>query len=839
MGLWLSVVQAQQIQPPDAFLGYELGTQFTFHHQVVNYFEYVSRVASDRVRLIPYGHTYEGRPLMVAAVSSEENIRNLDQLRQNNLIRARLAEGEASGRQVPFVWFGYNIHGNESVSTEVAMAMIYALVTQDTAQWLNDLVLIIDPCINPDGRDRYTNWYRQVANQRPFLQGDGYEHHEPWPGGRYNHYLFDLNRDWCWQTQVENQQRATLYYTFMPHVLVDFHEMGANSTYFFGPSAKPYHEVITPWQREFHERVGENNSRYFDERSWLYFTREVYDLLYPSYGDTWSTYNGAVGFTYEQGGSGRAGRALIIANGDTLTLHDRMAHHFIAGWGTIETAHRQRERLIGEFNRFFETAENNPDSRYKSYVIKTGDNPGAVDAFLQLMNKQKVRYGHPAQAGKNYRGYSYRSGNIKGVSIEAEDILISAYQPQSRMVQVLMEPDTYLEDSVTYDLTAWALPYAYGLDAYALEERLEVSPMDGPLLGEINNLKPARSPYAWIAPWEDLRGLKLLAGLLREGIRVRSAERPFSLGGNTYARGSLIILKTDNPQPEFDSKVLSVANACQVPLEPLQTGFVNTGKDFGSADVNFIEKPRIALINGDGVSPSGFGELWHFFESDLDFPVAIIHTDYLNRIALAKYDVIILPSGNYGAFRDKLIYFVRNGGKLVVLESAIRTFTSGSEEDPPALALGQMMLKKKDKGDDPEPEEAEFDEEESFYDYEDHERMSLSNYVAGSVFEVEVDETHPLAFGVRNPLFLIKRSSTPYPYLPEGEWNVGIFKGDAHRSGFTGAKLRKRLKNTLSFGVEELGDGKVIYFSDSPIIRQFWYSGKLLMGNAVFIVGNE
>jgi len=311
-------VTAQNIKSPSEFLGYELGTQFTRHYEVVDYYEYLAEVANDRVKLTEYGQTNERRPLVLAYVSSADNISNLETIRAEHL---KSTEGESKASKA-IVWLSYNVHGNESVSTEASMQTTYELLTSKS-DYLENTIVIIDPCINPDGRDRYSNWYNQYKNVPHQIDPNSKEHHEGWWNGRSNHYMFDLNRDWAWLTQVESKKRIKFYNKWMPHVHVDFHEQGVNDPYYFAPAAEPYHEVITKFQIDFQKTIGKNHAKYFDANGWFYFTKERFDLFYPSYGDTYPTYNGAIGMTYEQGGSGRAGLGIITRNGDTLTLKDR------------------------------------------------------------------------------------------------------------------------------------------------------------------------------------------------------------------------------------------------------------------------------------------------------------------------------------------------------------------------------------------------------------------------------------------------------------------------------------------------------------------------------------
>src|SRR6185312_8530375 len=359
MGLLLSVCccTAQTVPSPEAFLGYRLGAHFTPYHLVTGYFRAVAGAAPDRVRIEQYGTTYEGRPLLLAFIASPANLQRMESVRRNNLrLAGVLRDSVTPDEHAPvIVWLSYNVHGNEPASTEAAMKTLYALADAASPQerdLLQHTVVVIDPCINPDGRDRYVNWYNDVVGVQPNPDPSSREHQEPWPRGRSNHYNFDLNRDWAWQTQIETQQRLKKYNAWLPQVHVDFHEQGFNNPYYFAPAAEPYHDVITPWQREFQVMVGKNNAHYFDRNGWLYFTKEEFDLFYPSYGDTYPIYNGAIGMTFEQGGIG-AGLAVQLSDGDTLTLAQRIEHHFTTGISTIEAASTHAGELVRNFHAYF------------------------------------------------------------------------------------------------------------------------------------------------------------------------------------------------------------------------------------------------------------------------------------------------------------------------------------------------------------------------------------------------------------------------------------------------------------------------------------------------------
>jgi hypothetical protein len=820
---------AQGLQSPEAFLGYKLGDAFTYHHRMVSYFEHVDQ-ASDKVKLLDYGTTPERRRLVVAFVSAPENLAKLEEYRQRNLRLAGLIDGDASGKALPFVWLSYNIHGNESVSMEAAIKLLHTLASgQDKSmeEWLKEVIVVIDPCENPDGRDRYANWYNQTVTAHRNPDPASWEHSEPWPGGRFNHYLFDLNRDWAWQTQPESQVRTKLYQQYMPHIHVDLHEMGINEPYFFGPSAEPFHKSITPWQREVHKLSGINHAKYFDEQGWLYFTRETFDLFYPSYGDTWPTFNGAIGFTYEQGGSGRAGLSVLTRDGDTLTLKDRIDHHYASSVSTIELGYQHRERLVKEFTQFFKKGLTEPTGKYKSYVVKkAGNSEKSVAALLQLLDKQQIKYSHVKSAKKaSFEGFEYLKDKKGSFSLEEGDVLISAYQPHHNMLHVLFDPKPELSDSLTYDMTAWALPYIYGVSTFASEAKIEAETAVAPVKQVKNSLKRS---YAYAIAWEDAQDVRVLSHLLREGFRVRFAEEAFVAKGLPFEAGTLLVLRGDNRNmPGFEEKLATILDQHGEEAVALSTGLVDTGRDFGSDAIKMIQAPKVAVIGGDGVSPTAFGEMWFFFEKQLGYPASFIQMKDLGYVNLSQYQVIIMPDGRYREHEKKLLEFVNQGGKLIVLDGALRTF----EKSEPLL-MKQVLQQAADANKPAAPKS-----EELLKKYGDRVRESISHSAEGGIFKVHLDKTHPLAFGIKHDLFLPKRNSNIYPYLPEGGWNVGMYRNDSHIAGFVGSKIKDKIKESLAMGVEEYGRGQLIYMPDSPVFRAFWHSGLLVMGNAVFFVG--
>ena len=801
---------SQNIQSPKEFLGYELGKQFTRHHRVVDYFTYVS-TQLDNVLLEKYGETNERRPLYVSYISSKKNIENIEQIRHNNLGQTGLKP--ASINDIAIVWLSYNVHGNEASSTEASMQTLYELVTTKKDQLENTLV-IIDPCINPDGRDRYANWYNQVKSEPYNTDQNAKEHREPWPGGRANHYLFDLNRDWAWATQIESTQRLKIYNKWMPHVHVDFHEQSMNNPYYFAPAAEPFHEIITDWQRNFQTQIGKNHARYFDKNGWLYFTKESFDLLYPSYGDTYPTYMGAIGMTYEQAGGGMGGLGVDTDHGYELTLVDRVAHHKTTGLSTVEIASKNAITLNTEFKKFFDTGS----FKYKSYVLKN-ENKDKTTRLLALLDKHQIDYEFTNKG--LVKGYNYLTQQESRMSVNTKDLVIHTQQPKGKMVKVLFEPNAKLTDSLTYDITAWSLPYAHGFKAIA--STTKVSSRKDVMVDTANN-EIDQNAYAYVSKWNSLEDASFLAALLQADVRVRFSEKDFTIEGNSYAKGTLIILRGDNKtNKEFDKQITSIAQNNNRKLTPVQTGFVSSGKDFGSSSVNPINKQKVAVISGKGTSSLSFGEIWHFFENQLHYPLTALDTDYINRVDLDEYDVLIIPNGYYSSILnksglEKINNFAQAGGTVIAIGTALRSFANKE---------GFALKSKK-------PTEGKENKTANLTAYEDTRRNRANTLITGAIFKSKVDSSHPLAFGYDDVYFSLKLNNASYAYLQNGS-NVAYFnKSATNLAGFAGKKALKNIPESLLFGEERKGSGSIIYMVDNPLFRSFWDNGKLFFVNAIF-----
>jgi len=816
-----------QLQSPEQFLGYKIGTRFTPHWKVIDYFKSVAATMPSMVKLQQYGQTNEGRPLIVAFVSSESHIANLEMIRQHNLSNAREASASNNNYDYPvIVWLSYNVHGNEASSTEASMLTLYAMVdpkNAQTKQWLKNTLVVIDPCLNPDGRDRYVNWYNSVVgkNYNPSL--DAREHQEPWPGGRTNHYNFDLNRDWAWQTQVESQGRVALYNKWLPQVHVDFHEQGINSPYYFAPAAQPYHEVITKWQRDFQNTIGRNNAKYFDQNGWLFFTKEEFDLTYPAYGDTYPLYNGAIGMTYEQAGHSQGGLGVEIASGDTLTLVDRAMHHYTTSLSTIEVSSQNASKLLTEFKKFYDDAVSTGVGTYKSYVIKYNDDDAErIQNLLKLLDKNNIQYGTAKSTG-SLKGFHYDTKKEESFSISPNDIVVSSFQPKSALIKVLFEPNTYFVDTLAYDITAWSLPYAFGVNAFATTQKIDPA-------GKVtstpvtNNLQDG---YAYVIRWNGMQTVKLVSQLMQKGIKLRYNERPFETGGQSFERGAILILKTSNQYVhDLWNTVRDLANSYNVQLTAVNSGFVDKGNDFGSNKVHFIKSRRIALLTGEGVGSSSAGEVWFYFDQLINYPVTLINAKNAGSINWDDYDVVIMPDGNYGFLADKsevdqFKNWINNGGHVIAMEGAVAQLSR--------LDWG-LKSKKEDSAESKDAYEA-------LKKYEEHDRDFIPSTIPGSIFRVDLDNTNPLAFGYPDHYYTLKLDDNVYEFIKDGGWNVGVLKRDKPVAGFVGSKVKNKFQDGLLFGVQDMGNGTITYLSDDVLFRSFWDNGKLMFSNAVFLVG--
>lgn len=808
-----------QLKSPEEFLPTSYGESFTPHHEVVNYIYHVA-AESKYVKVVEYGRTYEDRPLLLCFVSSPKNLANLETIRKSHLsdLGFGAMENNLSIDKNAIVWLSFSVHGNEASGTESSMKTLYTLAgggPDSILSYLDHTVFIIDPCLNPDGFARYTNWVRGIEKTRTYPDIDDDEHHEPWPGGRVNHYLFDLNRDWAWQTQIETKQRLKVYNQWMPHVHADFHEMGFEDNYYFPPAAKPYHQFLSEFQKSFQADFGRNHAKYFDANDWLYFTSEEFDLFYPSYGDTYPMFSGAIGMTYEQAGLGRAGRAIKLRNGDTLTLKDRILHHTTVALSTAEVSAKNTSKLIENQIKYFIDSKEKPKGRFNSIVLKQGPHLNDLTMLLELNKIEYTRVG----IGKKLSGVNFGTNKILSFNAEPGDVVVKASQSRSILMQVLLEPDHYLEDSLTYDITAWSLPLAFGVEAFGLNTDPLLSKGENAGMTQVEKDCALRS-VGLALPWKGLKDAKIISSLLDAGIKIYVAESPVVMGSQSFDAGTHFVLR----KGQFDwkkvlEKIMAISGGNFTCLE---SGFSEHGNDLGGDSFQVLVPPRVLTIKGEDVSSSEFGQIMYYFEQIVDYPITTVSFQRFIKLDLSKYNTLIMPGDDYSvneSISKKIADWVSNGGKLIVLGSGCQVFSSSEDfgfglkdDDSDTIAEDRMKVE---------------------IPYSDRYRKSLNHSLSGAILKSTVDNTHPMAWGMNDTYFTLKTQDAVFQ-SPKDGWLVSKASSPLEYKGFIGASLIKKLEGSPVVSVEEKGKGLVIYLPDNPLFRGFWVNGHFLFANALF-----
>jgi hypothetical protein len=576
--------------------------------------------------------------------------------------------------------------------------------------------------------------------------------------------------------------------------------------------------VITQWQRAFQLAIGKNNASYFDKNGWFYFTKEIFDLLYPSYGDTYPMYNGAVGMTYEQGGSGRGGLAVINETGKALTLEDRLMHHHTSGISTVEESAKRHLELIKENHAFYK----NQDFEYKSYVL-FGEKD-KIKQLTELLDAHEIAYSFGTSG--NVKGFRYSLNEKGSHPIENEDLIVSTNQKKGTLVNVLFEPKTKLSDSLTYDITAWSLPYAYGLDAIASESEITGNiSKQAPIMNTLD-----ANAYAYLADWNSMDDAKFLSALLQNGINVRFAENPFEINGKYYQSGTLIIAKGDN-EAEYGKKVVELANEYQIQLYTTTTGMVDKGNDFGSSTVKLIGETNILMLTGDATSSLNTGEIWHFFDNELSYPVSRVNVADFSTENLSKYQILILPEGDYAMQFDyeelsALQSWVRAGGKVIAFGTSLNSL--------PELFQSAVLLAN---GQSEKTDVKSENHEHPNIVYSKQEREAISSAITGAIIKCKVDTSNPLAFGYPDTYFTLRLSADSYTWIDGAQNVVYTPENPEVIAGFVGADAKNTLSKNLVFGVETIGNGCIVHLADNPLFRGFWENGKLVVANALFMVG--
>ena len=844
----------------ESVLGHAMGEDLTKPGDVITYLQALAAARPDHVRLVRYAESWEGRPLVYAIIAKPKTIARLDEIQQD--IQA-VADPRQTSRQeaarliegLPATtWLSYAIHGNEISSTDAALLTAYHLLAsrgdERVAQILDNSIVFIDPLQNPDGRARFIHGFEQALGLEPTADRRTAEHDEPWPGGRTNHYLFDLNRDWIAMTQPETQGKVDAVLDWLPLVFIDAHEMGSDSTYYFAPSAKPVNPHQPETLRENKVLIGKNNAAWFDRFGIDYFTREVFDSFYPGYGDTWPSYYGSLSQTYEQASA--RGLRIQQQDGDTLTYKEGVRNHFLASMSAAEVASDNRQRFWTAFRAFRRSAvEEGRRDDPRTYLFHAGPQ---ADALAALLAEQGIEVDRASEAFSACRS-----------DFDAGSYVIDLAQPQKRLARVLLDETIDIDDAFMaeqrrrlakdldvqiYDVTAWSLPLLTGTDAVACSQAVSVEAerIEGGVIppGELTN---PDADVAFLVPWGGEAASKLLGYALREGFRVMSSDLAFTLDDQRYPRGTLIFKTEDNPADLSDA-LAAMATATGADVVGVDSSWVTDGPNFGSGNVKTFQAPKVAIAWDDGTSGYSAGNTRFVIERRYGYPTAAVRVSTIASAGLEGFDVLVMPSQGYrtgyteaGGQRlaDALREFVTEGGVVVGLGDANRFLAD------PEMKLMSLRRENAAKPDLPERESQEQGSgpavagsvlaSDEAYAQAIEPRQEAPDRVPGSILRAIPDPDHWMAAGLTDPVHALVRGQDIYAPLTLKEGvNVVRFAGpdDVVASGSLWEDNQAQYAHKPLMAVERSGRGYMVAITQDIAVRAYQRGLDVLLLNAIF-----
>ncbi len=827
-----------------ATVGHAPGTRITSPDQTYGYLRALAKAAPDRTRLVQYATSWEGRPLYYLVLSAPANLARLEAIKAD---LAAIAAGRAgNGSALPVTWLAYGVHGNEISSTDAALMTAYHLLAAQgdarAAKIMAETIVVIDPMQNPDGRARFLNNFLASTGIVPAADRQAAEHDEPWPSGRVNHYMFDLNRDWFTLSQPETRGKVAAIREWNPVVVVDLHEMGGDETYFFSPAAQPFNPNLTAAQIRAYELIGRYNAAAFDERGEPYFTREVYDLFYPGYGDTWNAHQGAIGSTYEQGSA----RGLVFArrDGTALTYADGVANHFTASLATAAAVADNPRRFLADFAAYRAANAGGAAGR-GSYIIDLAKRRWNAERLGRRLAEQGItvlrRDGAASACGRSYpAGY----------------FAVPQAQPAARLVRSLLDRDTPLPADFLaeqerrraqdlphelYDVTAWSVGPMAGVDVALCNAAAGSDPLrpDAPIASRAEG----SGAFAIAVPWSDSGQARLVTLALREGIEGRVTDRAFTAGGRSFPRGTVVFPAGSNT-PETMARLAALAREVGAHTVALDSGWVDSGPNLGSEHFVRLTLPRVAVAWDDGISQLSAGALRYVLEQRLGLPVTPIRTARLARADLADYDVLLVPEGDpsqvlgEGGLRA-IRSFVQRGGVLVAVGESLESFNRG---DSPLLAVkreaalgGEPEAKDKQAGELAEGQEIATDAE---YREAIRDEAALPDTLPGALLNVVGEPDHFLSAGYDEGAVVLATGTQIFTPLDRAKGaNVMRFAapGNLIASGYVWDENRRQLAYKPYLMAQQQGRGLVIGFAHDPSARAFLEGLDLMIANAVLV----
>ena len=826
----------KNIDSPETYLGYELGSEYTLYANVVSYLKYLSS-NSDKIIMNSYGKTYEGRSLEYLIISSKKNISRLENIRKNNLLLSdpRNIKSSVASKIIKenpgIYWLSYNVHGNEASSTEAVMQVAYRLVASndsETSNILNNSVVILFPCLNPDGRDRYVYWYKSAKSKILNTDQFDYEHDEPWPGGRTNHYWFDLNRDWVWTVHPESRGRMEVYQKWLPQIHVDYHEMGFNRNYFTMPGTTPRNLLLPDAYEALSDTFGLAHIASFDKHKISYYTREGFDFFYPGYGSSYPSLMGSIGMLVEQGGHSRGGRAVETDDGYVLTLRQRIFDHYETSFATLSAAVRNRKTLNQYLFDSFK--QNTNKSKSKAYIL-----PDNQDGYLyDVLNLMRFHGVEIEQATSDFmvnKAYDYETGKSSRKVFKKGDFIIYADQPRHLFVNTLFQREMEIEDSIMYDMSTWSIPLAYNLDAFWSENKIiaNTTTIKKDLYNE-KGFNDVENAYAYVIDWKQRHAPKALSKLWQKGYNVRSARKEFNNGKRNYSKGSLVVLVGRNLDKTnaFKEDMKNIAQESGVIIDVFKTGRMKKGVDLGSSNMVPLKKSKVALMVDRPFNSYTAGQLWFLMDMETQYGISKLRTERLRNIDLDIYDVIIFPGTRSSidtTVMDKLKKWVNDGGVLVATEQSAELFSSKNN-------FNNVDFVKDEKNELKEVPPI------AYTKYEDRADSLGLKRIPGTAFYGIIDNSNPLAFGLTERLYSLKQSTNAIEPSFSLQ-TVGYYHKDYRKlkvAGYASIENRKKLSGKTFAGVKDMGRGKVVYLVDNTQYRMFWVGPSRMVQNAAMLL---
>ena len=798
----LNFIADDNIPTPHEILGFNVGEWHVSHDKLLSYM-FELEEASDRVKLEKTGKTYEGRDLVVLIITSEKNHNNIDNIIKQ---RSKVYENEKDLKNKKIVVYqGFSIHGNESSGSNASLLYAYYLASAK-GDFINNIlensIIIIDPSMNPDGLQRFSGWVNSHRNMNLTSDSNDREYNEVWPGGRTNHYWFDLNRDWLPAQLPESQSRLKTFYKWMPNILTDHHEMGTNATYFFQPGVPSRTHPLTP---EMNQILTKKISKYFaedlDNIGSLYFSGERFDDFYYGKGSTFPDINGSIGILFEQASS--RGHFQESENG-ILTFPFTIKNQLTTSISTIKAALDLKDEIIKYQNNFYDSSQKKNNHNDEYLIFGNEKDKYRTKKLAEILLRHQIDIYESEvdilDNDKIYKsGYSY---------------LVPKNQKQINLINAMFESRTKFNDSIFYDVSAWTLPHAFNLD-YNLNfiYKKELKKIDEIDFSVDFNLEP--SNYAYLIEWHEYLTPKALNMLLEKNIRVKVATQQFNVKGVKYDYGTLMIPVLGNDAENLHKNMIKISDECKLTVNTVNTG-LTLGPDLGSNSFKTINKKNIAILIGDGISAYDAGEIWHLLDTRYDIAISKIQLSTILKSNLSKYTTLIIPSSEIisNEIIKKITDWTKNGGTLITYKNSIDWLQSANIID---FNIIEQEISAND---------ISYEDADNFYD---------AQKIGGAIFQTKLDLTHPINFGFTDEFMPIFRNSTIFLKPDNNKYKTPIrYTENPLLSGYISQNNLKTLKNTTPIKITGFGDGKIIYLTDNTNFRAFWYGTNKILMNAIF-----